>query len=149
MADHLAQQIVDRAVGTTLAALATTGSNVFDEESVMLGPDRLPALRVFEEGEQAELADIHVSSIYQRTMQLVVEVCVQQTADAKRQVRAICKEVEVAVAGDNRFNNLANLVLYRGLTYTVGGEGDLVAIVGRMLYEVVYRTAAATPDVGA
>lgn len=144
---HLVAQIVDAAVAE-LTGLVTTGDKVFDDRFGTLQPEDLPALRVYEGAESVEAIDVHANPLLERTMDLIVECVAKATArDVYDLVRSMRAEVEVAIAADDTFGNLAQSCLLVAYEPDVDLESELPIMVGRMTFRVRYFTRAQDPTV--
>ena len=131
MANHVRQQIRER-VGTVLTGLTTTGSNVYQSLSETSEPDTMG-----------------VQQGVERLLTLAVEGYAKATANLDDTLDTICKEVETAIAGDTKLNNLARNAFLTSTEIQLNGDGEQPIGVATMTFEVNYRTINNAPDVAA
>ena len=148
MADHLRRQIRE-AAATLLTGLATTGSNVFQSRVYPLRDGQLPALRIFTLNESVEANTIGAgpARLQERTLTLGVEGCVKAKDNYDDTLDAICKEVEVAIAGDNTLGGKCKWVQLTSTEIDMDGETEQPIAIARLSFQVFYITALNAPDV--
>ena len=148
MANHLRRQIRE-AAATLLTGLATTGSNVFQNRVYPLQDGDLPALRIFTQAESVEANTIGAdpARLQERTLSLVVEGCVKDPDGFDDTADAICKEVEVAIAGNNTLGGLCKWVQLTSTEIEMDGETAQPIAIVRLTFQVFYITALNAPDV--
>ena len=147
MADHVRKQIRDAAVAT-LTGLATTGARVYASRVYPLQDADLPALRVDIGVEEVSSDSFIQNRTLDRRLQLLVQGCVKQTSTYNDTLDQVIKEVEVALSTlAAQTMGGAEHVQLIGINVTLEGEGDRPIAVGTMIFEVLYFTALAAPDV--
>ena len=148
MADHLRKQIRSAAVNA-LTGLATTAARVKNSPVNALQESDLPGLRVFTQGESAQIASMGSTRKRERTLTLVVEACVKATTGYADTVDLIAKEVEVALDANNTLGGLCAQIEPRAFSEDQDGAGDKPVAVGRIEFEVLYYTRKGAPDTAA
>lgn len=147
MADHVIQQLVT-AVQTRLTGLATTGARVYAQRPVEyeLQESELPALRIYEEGEEIEPLLIHAPA-YRRDVTLRVQAVVKAASGVSATLLAIRKEVEIALATDLTVAGRLVSLVYRGAeAMEISGQADRQVGTQNLSFGGQLETAAATPD---
>lgn len=148
MANHVRQQIRER-VGTVLTGLTTTGSNVYQSRVYPLSASNLPGLLIYTLSETSEPDVMGVQQGVERLLTLAVEGYAKATANLDDTLDTICKEVETAIAGDTKLNNLARNAFLTSTEIQLNGDGEQPIGVATMTFEVNYRTINNAPDVAA
>ena len=148
MANHVRQQIRER-VGTVLTGLTTTGSNVYQSRVYPLSTSNLPGLLIYTLSETSEPDTMGVQQGVERLLTLAVEGYAKATANLDDTLDTICKEVETAIAGDTKLNNLARNAFLTSTEIQLNGDGEQPIGVATMTFEVNYRTINNAPDVAA
>lgn len=146
MANHLRRQIRER-VGTTLTGLSTTGSNVFQTRLYPLEDDNLPCLCIYTLEETAEIDAMGSTRAVNRTLSLAIEGHASATSNIDDTIDQISKEVEIAMAGDIKINNLAHDSYLESVDISLSKDGTSPQGVIRLMYSVIYRNAENAPDV--
>jgi hypothetical protein len=146
---HLRQQIREQ-VATTLTGLATTGSNVFQSRVYPLQANELPALLIYSKEEQVDLDEEYASMGSTRTiarkLSLGIEAVAQGVSNVDDTLDTICKEVEVAMAGDIGVNSLAGDSYLSSVSIVHEGEGNKPTTVAKMTYAIMYRNSENDPE---
>ncbi len=146
MANHVRQQI-RKAVIAELQGLATTGSRVYEGRVYPLAKAQLPGLCVYTPQEDSAREESPNETM--RDLAVVVYGLVQISDRIEDELDDIALEVEIAIDGLARIENLAKI--YHGIqrtTTTLAGEDTDTphgAIEMEFLY--TYRTRAGTPDI--
>lgn len=148
MTDHVRKQIRAAAV-TALTGLTTTGTRVKDSPVHPLQETELPGLRVFTPAESSQVLSMGSTRTRERLVTLMVEACVKSVTGYANSVDLIAKEVEIALDANNTLGGLCTYVEPRGFEEDQDGDGDKPVAVGRMKFEVLYRTRKGAPDVAA
>ena len=148
MANHVRQQIRER-VGTVLTGLTTTGSNVYQSRVYPLSASNLPGLLIYTLSETSEPDVMGVQQGVERLLTLAVEGYAKATGNLDDTLDTICKEVETAIAGDTKLNNLARNAFLTSTEIQLNGDGEQPIGVATMTFEVNYRTINNAPDVAA
>ena len=148
MANHVRQQIRER-VGTVLTGLTTTGSNVYQSRVYPLSASNLPGLLIYTLSETSEPDVMGVQQGVERLLTLAVEGYAKATANLDDTLDTVCKEVETAIAGDTKLNNLARNAFLTSTEIQLNGDGEQPIGVATMTFEVNYRTINNAPDVAA
>lgn len=148
MANHVRQQIRER-VGTVLTGLTTTGSNVYQSRVYPLSTSNLPGLLIYTLSETSEPDTMGVQQGVERLLTLAVEGYAKATGNLDDTLDTICKEVETAIAGDTKLNNLARNAFLTSTEIQLNGDGEQPIGVATMTFEVNYRTINNAPDVAA
>ena len=144
MADHVRQQIRER-IATTVSGLSTTGSRVYQSRIYPLATADLPGLLIYSISEDSEI-DMMGSGM-NRNLSISIEGYVRSVTELDDKIDDICKEVEVAMAGDVTLNNLAKNSFLGNTNISYSADGDQPIGVVTLTYLVQYRTASDAPDV--
>lgn len=147
MTTHVVQQLVV-AVTAALTGLATTGPRVYAQrpEEHALQPAELPALLVYDDGEEAEVADI-AGATYRRTVALRVEIAAKAVAGLAAQVRQIRLEVETALAAGVTAGGGLRRIVYTGCdAMDTSGLTDRPVATQALRFTVDVYTPAAAPN---
>ena len=145
MTDHVRQRIREQ-VATTVTGLATTGSNVFQSRVYSLSDDVLPALLVYSVSESSDIDSMGPIGSLTRTLSLSIEGYVKNVSDYDDVIDDVCKEVEIAMAGDKTLNGLAQNSYLSGTDINYNGEGEQPVGIVTMNYVIQYRTATNAPE---
>jgi hypothetical protein len=145
MANHLRRQIRER-VATDLTGLSTTGSRVFQTRIFNLEKSKLPCLLIYSEEEVAEISAMGNPRTVSRNLSLVVEGYAKATSNLDDTLDQISKEVETAMAGDIKINDLATDSNLQDVSISYSGEGSKPIGVIRFVYLINYRNPENTPD---
>ena len=103
---HLRQQIRERAA-TTLTGLSTTGSNVFQSRTYPLERASLPGICLYTNEETSEIQSQGNPRNVQKILSLSIQGFASSSTGVDDTLDTISKEVEIAMQGDIRLNNLA------------------------------------------
>ncbi len=144
MADHIRNQIRDRAV-TTCTGLTTTGSNVFQSAMITVESQSLPALLIYISSEDVSL-DASMG-ILQREASLEIHGYVEAGTSVLDTLDLISKEVETAIAGDRTLNSLVQDTYLQNTEIILDSEGARPVGIVQMSFFTSYRTDYASPDV--
>ena len=142
MADHVRKQIRD-AVKTALTNLVTTETRVFTNRVRAMKKNDLPGLIIYTVEEDSEPGA--VGGQLNRTLDLAVEAYVKTSEIIDDDLDIIAAEVETAIAGDPTLGGLALDTLISSTEYFLEGEGEKKTGIGRMTFQVGYRTAETDP----
>ena len=142
---HVRQQIRERAA-TTLGALPTTGSRVYQSRIYPLGSNNLPGLLIYTKSEDSQPETMGTTRTLLRNLSLVVEGYVKQVSNFDDKVDLICSEVETAMSGDITLNNLAKNSYLESTEINYNDEGDQPLGTCVLTYMVEYMTAEDDPD---
>ena len=145
MANHLRRQIRERAA-TTLTGLTTTGSNVFQSRVYPMESAGLPGLCIYTTEETVEMQSMGGTRHVSRDLTLIVEGYATDSANVDDTLDQIGKEVEIAMSGDIKLNNLAQDSYLSSVEITLSGDGSTG--IGKIThsYTVVYQNAENAPD---
>ena len=145
MANHLRRQIRER-VATTLTGLSTTGSNVFQSRVYPMESAGLPGLCIYTTEETVEMQSMGGTRHVSRDLTLIVEGYAPDSANVDDTRDQIGKEVEIAMSGDIKLNNLAQDSYLSSVEITLSGDGSTG--IGKIThsYIVVYQNAENAPD---
>ena len=145
MANHLRRQIRERAA-TTLTGLTTTGSNVFQSRVYPMESAGLPGLCIYTTEETVEMQSMGGTRHVSRDLTLIVEGYAPDSANVDDTRDQIGKEVEIAMSGDIKLNNLAQDSYLSSVEITLSGDGSTG--IGKIThsYIVVYQNAENAPD---
>lgn len=146
MANHLHRQIRD-AMATALTGLVTTGANVFASRNNVIPEARLPALRIYFDGERADPLTMAVPHLQDRVPAFVVEACAKDVATLDDDLDQIALEVETALSGGISVDSRLLDVYYRGID-PLNDEQQANRPVGvkTMRFEIPYVSASNAPD---
>lgn len=145
MTDHVRQQIRDRIV-TNVTGLSTTGARVYRSRVYPLNADTMPALLVYSTSEDSEIDAMGATGVLNRTVTIAIEGYVRNITVYDNKIDDICKEVETAMAADQKINGLAKNSFLSSTEIEYTGEGDQPIGVVTMNYVVQYRTATNAPQ---
>ena len=145
MANHLRRQIRERAA-TTLTGLTTTGSNVFQSRVYPMESAGLPGLCIYTTEETVEMQSMGGTRHISRDLTLIVEGYATDSANVDDTLDQIGKEVEIAMSGDIKLNNLAQDSYLSSVEITLSGDGSTG--IGKIThsYIVVYQNAENAPN---
>ena len=145
MANHLRRQIRERAA-TTLTGLTTTGSNVFQSRVYPMESAGLPGLCIYTTDEAIEMQSMGGTRNVSRDLTLIVEGYATDSANVDDTLDQIGKEIEVAMSGDIKLNDLAQDSYLSSVEITLSGDGSTG--IGKIThsYTVVYQNAENAPD---
>ena len=145
MANHLRRQIRERAA-TTLTGLTTTGSNVFQSRVYPMESAGLPGLCIYTTEETVEMQSMGGTRHVSRDLTLIVEGYATDSANVDDTLDQIGKEIEIAMSGDIKLNNLAQDSYLSSVEITLSGDGSTG--IGKIThsYTVVYQNAENAPD---
>jgi hypothetical protein len=135
---HARQQIRDQ-LETTLAGLATTGTNVFSSRVYdAAAADALPSLTIYMLSE--DLGE-ESGNKQMRILNVVVEARVKQSLNVDNTLDTIGAEVESALfaSGDNTLSGKCKHFNYDGLDIELSGEGDQPIGLMTMRFIALYR----------
>ena len=145
MAFHLRRQIRNR-VATTLTGLTTTGSNVFQSRVYPMETGGLPGLCIYTNDESVDIASIGATRTLFRELNLMVEGYASAGSSLEKTLDKIGKEIEVAMSGDIKINNLAMDSRLTNVEVSLSGDGSSSLGVIRHTYLVTYQNLENTPD---
>ena len=145
MAFHLRRQIRNR-VATTLTGLTTTGSNVFQSRVYPMETGGLPGLCIYTNDESVDIASIGATRTLFRELNLMVEGYASAGSSLENTLDKIGKEIEVAMSGDIKINNLAMDSRLTNVEVSLSGDGSSSLGVIRHTYLVTYQNLENTPD---
>ena len=146
MANHVRQQIRER-IGTTLAGLTTTGSNVFESRVYPLEDSKLPALIIYTKSEESMPIEIGSNRTMERSLTVNIEGYVKANSNFDDTVDTICKEVETAMATDITLNGLAKDSFLETTEIEFNAEGEKPVGFVTMSFKVDYYVLESSPDV--
>jgi hypothetical protein len=145
MANHVRQQIRER-IATDLTGLTTTGSRVYQSRVYPLEDGNLPGLIIYTVSEESEPSVIGPDRLLDRKLNLIVEGYCEATSNYDDTIDTICKEVEVAIAGDRTVNGLAKDSYLTLTDIAYNGEGSKPVAFVQMTFMVEYMVNELTPD---
>ena len=145
MANHLRRQIRERVV-TTLTGLSTTGSNVFQSRVYPMETGGLPGLCIYTNDESVDIASIGATRTLFRELNFMVEGYASAGSSLENTLDKIGKEIEVAMSGDIKINNLAMDSRLTNVEVSLSGDGSSSLGVIRHTYLVTYQNLENTPD---
>lgn len=146
MADHVRQQIRER-IATTVTGLSTTGSRVYQSRVYPMANANMPGLLIYSNAEDSEIDAMGSTGVSNRTLSIAIEGYVKDTTEFDDKIDDICKEVETAMAGDQKINGLAKNSFLQSTEIEFTGDGEKPIGVVTLNYVVQYRTATNAPDV--
>lgn len=114
MADHLVLQLRDQIV-TDVTGLSTTGSSVYKGRIAPIQDADLPALKIMvgeSEQDEEQRSGAYPHRVVLRT-EFIIRILTSTTTDPDATLFQIAKEVQVALGGDERLNDIA-LAAYPG-----------------------------------
>tara|TARA_B100001939_G_scaffold308486_1_gene289126 strand:- start:466 stop:912 length:447 start_codon:yes stop_codon:yes gene_type:complete len=145
MADHIRQQIRER-IATNVTGLTTTGSRVYQSRVYPMASANMPGLLVYSTSEDSEIDAMGATGVLNRVLNISIEGYVKTITEFDDKIDDICKEVETAMAGDQKVNGLAKNSFLQSTEIEFSGDGDQPIGVVTLNYVVQYRTATNAPD---
>lgn len=145
MADHIRQQIRER-IATNVTGLTTTGSRVYQSRVYPMASANMPGLLVYSTSEDSEIDVMGATGVLNRVLNISIEGYVKTITEFDDKIDDICKEVETAMAGDQKINGLAKNSFLQSTEIEFSGDGDQPIGVVTLNYVVQYRTATNAPD---
>jgi hypothetical protein len=136
---HVRKQIRDNVV-TTLTGLTTTTTNVYRTRVYPLASGKLPGLAIYTNSEISSYETLTIPRTRSRTLELMVEGYVSGTANLDNTLDQIAVEVEEAMETDVTRGGLAKDTQLTSTDIELVGEGEKVAGVIRMTFEIMYFT---------
>lgn len=146
MADHVSLQLSD-AVVSAVTGLATTGARVFPSRVYALQDADLPGLRVYPGDESNTARSIGVPVTNLRMVQVVIDGVAKANANLDRTLRAMQKEVEIALGAGLTVGGKFVLPIYAGCDIILSGEGEHPTGTIALRFEAQLLNRATTPDV--
>ena len=150
MANHLRRQIRERIV-TDVTGLSTTGSNVFQSRIYPIEASKLPCLLVYDTDETVEIRSM--GAIRGITSELIVNIEAYCQGGYGQTVMntlaAIQKEVQIAMQGDIKVNNLARDSYLTSADASMNAEATKPTGSVRLSYLVIFQYLENAPDVAA
>lgn len=136
---HVRKQIRD-AVVTAVTGLSTTGSNVYRTRVYPIASGKLPGLAVYTNAETSTNETVTIPRTKSRTLEMVVECYVSGTANLDNTLDTIAVEVEEALTADVTLGGLAKDTQLTTTEIELVGEGESVAGLIRLTFEIMYST---------
>ncbi len=136
---HVRKQIRDNVV-TTLTGLTTTTTNVYRTRIYPLATGKLPGLAIYTNSESSTYETLTIPRTRSRTLELMVEGYVSGTTNLDNSLDQIAVEVEEAMETDPTRGGLAKDTQLTTTEIELVGEGEKVAGVIRMTFEIMYFT---------
>lgn len=136
---HVRKQIRDNVV-TTLTGLTTTGANVYRTRIYPLASGKLPGIAVYTSSETSLYETLNRPRTRSRTLELMVEGYASGTVNLDNTLDQIAVEVEEAMETDPTRNGLAKDTQLTSTEIELVGEGESVAGVIKMTFEILYFT---------
>ena len=144
MADHLHKQI-RAALVSKLTGLTTSGSRVYANRLYPMDSANLPGLRLYVDGENAEVVTVHGPAVLERALEVAVEACAVATSGLDDTLDLMSKEVETALAGGITVAGRTLTPTYTGMSYQ-DEAADKPVGVKRMTFSLTFAAAANAPD---
>jgi len=150
MANHLRRQIRERIV-TDVTGLSTTGSNVFQSRVYPIEESKLPCLLVYDNEETVDIRSMGVIRGISSELNVNIEGYCQggDGATVMNTLAAIQKEVQIAMQGDIKVNNLARDSYLTSADASINAEATKPTGSVRLSYLVTYQYLENAPDVAA
>lgn len=144
---HVRELIVAAAV-TRVTGLTTTGANVFADrpEAYALQETELPALLVYDFGDEAAEDGEWPTPIVRRTISIGVDAVAKQVSGLAALLRTMCSEVETALGAPLTVSGASVQLMYRGVRIDIAATSDRPVTVARMRFETTVYTYAGAPD---
>ena len=136
---HVRKQIRDNVV-TTLTGLTTTGTNVYRTRIYPLASGKLPGLAIYTSSETSSNETVTIPRTKSRVVEMVVEGYVSGTTNLDNTLDQIAVEVEEALETDPTRGGLAKDTELTGTETELVGEGEKVAGVIRLTFQITYMT---------
>lgn len=145
MANHVRKQLRD-AVATAVTGLATTASRVHGYRVYALGSSvDLPALSVYVESEDAELATVHAPAVVERRVTVHVRGFARAASGVEDTLDTIAKEVETALASGVTVGAKTVPLAYAGCDIEWEAGDRPIGAVDLRFTATLFNTAS-TPD---
>jgi hypothetical protein len=106
----------------------------------------MPGLLVYSTSEDSEIDAMGATGVLNRVLNISIEGYVKTITEFDDKIDDICKEVETAMAGDQKINGLAKNSFLQSTEIEFSGDGDQPIGVVTLNYVVQYRTATNAPD---
>lgn len=146
MADHIRRRIRER-IETLVTGLTTTGARVYSSRVYALATAELPCLLVYTLTEDVTLTTFCHPGEQDRTISVAIEAVATATANLDDTLDLICKEVEIALAGDHYLSGLAKeFHLTRTELQLQGADTEKPVGAARMTWTVQTTTREGAPD---
>lgn len=136
---HVRKKIRDSVV-TAVTGLTTTGANVYRTRVYPLASGKLPGLAVYTSSESSINETVTIPRTKSRTLELVVEGYVSGTTNLDNTLDTIAVEVEEALVADVTRGGLAKDTQLISTETELIGEGEKVAGLIRLTFEIMYST---------
>lgn len=136
---HVRKQIRDNVV-TAVTGLTTTGANVYRTRIYPLASGKLPGLAVYTSSETSVYETLTRPRTRSRTLELMVEGYASGTTNLDNTLDQIAVEVEEALETDPTRGGLAKDTQLTSTEVELVGEGESVAGVIKMTFEILYFT---------
>ena len=136
------------AAATALTGLAKTGTKVFKSRVRPLDDDELPCLLVYCDDEQnIDRATAGNPARLQRELALIVKGLAKKSTALDDELDVICKEVEVAIAGNVTLGGLVRMgVTLRSIAVTMNEDGQTPCGEIIMEFSANYSTYSNAPE---
>jgi len=136
---HVRKQIRDNVV-TALTGLTTTGANVYRTRVYPLASGKLPGLAIYTSSETSSFETVTRPRTRMRVLDLMVEGYASGTTNLDNTLDQIALEVEEALETDPTRGGLAKDTQLTLTETELIGEGEKVAAVVKMTFEIQYMT---------
>jgi hypothetical protein len=148
MANHLRRQIRERIV-TDVTGLSTTGSNVFESRVYPIEESKLPCILVYDADEELTIDSSGSPREIASDLTVTIEGYAQGGSGktVMRTLNAIQKEIQIALSGDIRVNNLARDSYLVSADASMNAEATKPTGTVRLSYLVIYQFKEDRPDV--
>ena len=144
MADHLHKQI-RAALVTALTGLTTSAARVYANRLYPMDSATLPGLRIFLDGEEAEILTVHGPAVYDRRLALSVECCASAASGLDDTLDLMSKEVEIALASGITVAGRNLPLTYAGMAFE-DLPGSPPVGVKRLTFSLPFAASASAPD---
>lgn len=145
---HVRQQIREQIQAQLLGdsnVSATVGTRVYRSRAY---PDNvLPVVGVYANTERDEnVRDIEFPKLYNRNLDVVVEIKAKAVSDVDDTVDLLAAYVEAELGSDQTLGGLTQDLVLLATDSRVVGEGEKALMVARLTWRAWYRTTAADPE---
>ena len=119
------------AITRIIAADTAVGANVFNAKATPIQRDKLPGASVYTPSQQAE-ADYHVNLVFNRTVELQIDVTTASSVNAQDDVDDIMHEIRTALFEDPTWLTLYYNIVGYTETSEVEDDGDKLMAFGSL-----------------
>lgn len=139
---HVRQQIRE-AVRDRLKTISDFNNRVFTSRNLPL-TQAFPAICIYATEEEAEYREM--GNKQSRTLNLVIDVYAQSSANLDDVIDGLCVKIEKKMAEDETLGGLVTESLYSEFGFETDNEREMLTAAGSLKYQVQYRTSEGDPE---